>query len=176
MLKVNSVYKVSFVGDCDNIKKELTTPFCRNEGQCYFYYNYNVYKITPLSYAKTTVVAFSAFDLMWNFDLLLELCNRDKVIVYITDFQKAKRIGYKICKRKLEYILSCPVIFETRNSAKGINKLMQAIELVSTTPSYFYAIENPQLARNSVVGIKSTLFSKIVAYLLKLGGVGKKFL
>lgn len=176
MLKVNSVYKVSFIGDSCNVKRELTTPFCSCDNECYYYYNYNVYKITPLSYAKTSVVIFSALDLMWSFDKLLELCNRDNVIVYITDYKKAKHIGYKINKRKLSYILSCPVVFETAHSARGINKLMQAIELVSTTPSFFYAFENPQIARKSVVGIKSTLLNKFVLYILNVIGVGKKFL
>ena len=161
MLKVKSVRTIGIVGDNIQLERELTYPVYKEEGNKYFYYKSALYRVEDVDDASVRVVVFSACDLFSNIEELLNMCDNPKTVVYLTDFRRAKRMGLKIDKKRLSYMLSCPVVYENRFSANSINKLLSAIQIVSDTPSYYTALDNPILARKSVIGLRCGFYSFI---------------
>lgn len=162
MLKVKSVRTIGFVGDDERIVKELTTPFSRKKHSNCFYYKSALYRVENVEDAAVRVVVFSAVELYCGFEQLFDLCENPKSVVFITDCKMARKMGIKIDKGRLKYMLGCPVIFDKANSVSGLNKLLNAIHIVSDTPSYYTACENPMLARRCVLSLKESLFSRII--------------
>lgn len=147
MLKVKSVKTIGFVGNAKDVVTALTCPLLTSK-PAYFYFNNNVYKIVSPLLSSTRVIVFSATDLMWKLEEILTLCQIENAVVYITDYHKLKKLGIKLNKQMLRYILACPVVFSTRHTARGLNKLLKAIDLVSNTPDY-----------NNLTQIKKSIFN-----------------
>ena len=97
-----------------------------------------------------------------------DLCDCQKTVVYIKDCKRAKRSGFKIDKARLSYMLSCPVVFDRGTSVRGLNRLLSLIHIVSDTPSYYTALENPSLARRSAVMLKCGIFTRFRLLFSKL--------
>lgn len=167
MLKVKSVRTVGFVGDDERIVREITTPLKRNGKSDCFYYKSALYRIENVDDAAVRVVVFSAVDLFCNISDLLDLCDCQKTVVYVKDCKRAKRSGFKIDKARLSYMLSCPVVFDRGTSVRGLNRLLSLIHIVSDTPSYYTALENPLLARRCAVGLRRGFFMRIKMLMLK---------
>lgn len=161
MLKVKSVRTVGFVGDDERIVRELTTPLARRKQNNCFYYKSALYRVENIEDASVRVVVFSAVEIYCNLEGLLEMCENPKTVVYIPDCRRAKRMGIILDKKRLSYMLGCPVIFDKSNTVFGINRLLNAIHIVSDTPSYYTALENISIARRSVVALKSGFFSRM---------------
>lgn len=161
MLKVESVRTIGLVGDSVQLERELTYPVYKKEGNKYFYYKSALYRVENVDDAAVRVVVYSACDLFCNIEELLAFCDNPKTVVYLTNCHRARRMGLKIDKRRLSYMLSCPVIYENRFFASSLNKLLNAIHIVSDTPSYYTALDNPVIARKSAVKLKGSFFSYI---------------
>lgn len=167
MLKIKSVRTVGFVGDGEMIVRELTSPLKRSGKSDCFYYKSSLYRVENVDDAAVRVVVFSAVDLFCNISDLLDLCDCQKTVVYIKDCKRAKRSGFKIDKARLSYMLSCPVVFDRGTSVRGLNRLLSLIHIVSDTPSYYTALENPSLARRSAVMLKCGIFTRFRLLLSK---------
>lgn len=173
MLKVKSVRTVGFVGNDDLLVKELTCPFAKTkQGNC-FYYKSALYRVESVDDACVRVVVFSAVELYCGFEKLLEMCENPKSVVYITDCKRARKMGVSIDKKRLCYMLGCPVVFDRGYLVTGINRLLAAIHIVSDTPSYYTALENPSIARRRVLSIKLGFIHKIKRICMKIFGINK---
>lgn len=151
MLKVNSIKSIGFIGEANSLVTQLTCPYCVSN-RCCFYYKTNVYKIVSPTVSKIKVVVFPATDMLWRLEDLLTLSSLDNTIIYITDYYMLRKMGVKINKQALRYILSCPVVFATRHSTRGLNRLLSAIHLVSNCPS----TQNANIIKKSIFKFVST--------------------
>lgn len=164
---------VGFVGNDDLLVKELTCPFAKTkQGNC-FYYKSALYRVENVEDACVRVVVFSAVELYCSLEALLEMCENPKSVVYITDCKRAKKMGICIDKKRLCYMLGCPVVFDRGYLSTGINRLLAAIHIVSDTPSYYTALENPSIARRRVLSIKLGFTYKIKKFFMKIFGINK---
>lgn len=175
MLKVKAISTVSFVGESENLLRQLTCPASKYYRDSHFYYKSLLYRIEKPEDAKVRVVVFSALDLFCCYDSLVDMVDYPKTILYLTDIKKARRMGLAINPQKLSYMLECPVIFATRG-AGGINKLLAAIHTVSVTPNYISVFENPSLLVKNAISLKTSIFVKIFIKLKNLVNNNKKFL
>lgn len=167
MLRVKSVRTIGFVGDNEQIVRALTCPLAgMNKPDC-FYYKSALYRVEAVDDASVRVVVFSAVDLFCNMADLLEMCDCQKSVVYITDCAKASRAGYRIDKKRLGYMLDCPVVFDKGKTVRGLNKLLSCVHIVSDTPTFCSAYQNPTLAVRSVIRLKLGILYKIKLMLKK---------
>lgn len=134
MLKVKSVKTIGFIGEAKDVVTQLTCPSCTTK-HCYFYFKSNVYRIVSPAVSNIKVVVFSATDMLWRLDDLLNLSSLENTIIYITDYHKLRKLGVRINKQMLAYLLSCPVVFSTRGSARGLNRLLSNIDMLANIPS-----------------------------------------
>lgn len=159
MLKVKSVRTIGIVGDSTQLERELIYPIYRHEGDKCFYYKSALYRLENVDDAAVRVVVFSACDLFCDIEQLLMQCDSPKTVVYLTNCRRARRMGLKIDKKRLSYMLECPVVYENRFFANSLNKLLSTIHIVSDTPSYYTALDNPCIARKTVVGLRGSFYS-----------------
>lgn len=168
MLKIKSVRTVGFVGDDEKIVRELTCPLARlNKPGC-FYYKSALYRVENVDDAVVRVVVFSAVDLFCNISQLLQMCDYQKTVVYIKDCKRARRLGFRLNKPGLSYMLACPVVFDSGMTVRGLNKLLFYIHTVSDTPLFYTAVCNPSLARRCAVRLRGGAFSKLRAFISKI--------
>ncbi len=160
MLKIKSISTVGFVGESEKLIRELTSPLSQKSAGDRFYYKSSLYRVEKPDDAKVRIVVFSAVDVLCCFDMLVDLVDYQKCVLYLTDIKKAKRMGVNINKARLAYVLDCPVVFATR-STRGLNRLLEAIHTVSQTPNYIAAFENPSVAKRSVISFRKSFASAI---------------
>ena len=175
MLKIKSISTVGFVGECEKLVHELTCPLSRKRTGDRFYYKSALYRVEAPDDANVRVVVFSAVDVFCCFDTLVDLVDFQKCVLYLTDVRKARRMGIVIDKARLSYTLECPVVFATK-SARGLNRLLDAVHMVSQTPNFITAFENPELAKKSIISFKYGLLSNIGKKFVQFGIFNKKYL
>ena len=158
MLKIKSISTVGFVGECESLVHELTCPLSRKRTGDRFYYKSSLYRVEAPDDANVRVVVFSAVDVFCCFETLVDLVDFQKCVLYLTDVKKARRMGIKIDKKRLSYALECPVVFATK-SARGLNRLLDAVHMVSQTPNFITTFENPSVAKKSVISFKQSKLS-----------------
>lgn len=163
MLKIKSIDTVGFVGESEKLISELTCPLSRKTAGDRFYYKSSLFRVEEPDDAKVRIVVFSAVDVFCCFDTLVDMVDYQKCVLYLTDIKKAKRMGIKINRARLSYALECPVVFATR-SARGINRLLEAVHMVSQTPNFITSFENPDVAKKSVVTFKLGILLKLSEY------------
>lgn len=167
MLKIKSISTVGFVGESEKLVRELTCPLSRKSVGDRFYYKSSLYRVEEPDDAKVRIVVFSAVDVFCCFDTLVDTVDYQKCVLYLTDVKKARRMGIKIDRIRLSYALECPVVFATR-SARGLNRLLEAVHTVSQTPNFITTFENPSVAKKSVISFKHNKFSALLEKLSNL--------